>query len=235
MCGKNYQAVKESLPSNPKLVFNGPKGVGKTICLLALWQEYIQSSTNAIFLGVHTIKDYLSCYHTNNYLKSLTIDLSNVSEAGDSLNLQIMKYISSNDVVDLSLASAEEEIALKLLKLCVSARVCLVALSSGSGEHFTSNIREKFVKHLECYKGIEFKPFTQDEAIVFVTNIMTTRAHVQSDQGPSREEGIKEGDARVFLKRLKPYARCNPYLLANSLINNNEIPETCASCYTVTR
>ena len=194
---KNYQAVKESLPSNPKLVFNGPKGVGKTICLLALWQEYIQSSTNAILLGVHTIKDYLSCYHTNNYLKSLTIDLSNVSEAGNSLNLQIMKYITSNDVVvflDLSLASAEEEIALKLLELCVSARVCLVAVSSGSGEDFTSNIREKFVKSLEYYKGIEF---TQDEAIVFVTNIMTTRAHVQSDQGPSREEGIKEEDAHV--------------------------------------
>ena len=91
MCGKNYQAVNESLPSNPKLAFN-PKGVGKTICLLALWQEYIQSSTNAILLGVRTITDYLSCYHTNNYLKSLTIDLSNVSEAGNSLNLQIMKY-----------------------------------------------------------------------------------------------------------------------------------------------
>ena len=143
------------------MVFNGPKGVGKTICLLALWQEYIQSSTNAIFLGVHTIKDYLSCYHTNNYLKSLTIDLSNVSEAGDSLDLQIMKYISSNDVVvflDLSLPSAEEEIALKLLELCVSARVCLVALSSGSGEHFTSNIREKFVKHLEDYKVSNLSP-----------------------------------------------------------------------------
>ena len=38
----------------------------------------------------------------------------------------------------------------------------------------------------------------------------------------------------MFLKRLKPYARRNPYLLASSL-NNDKIPEACESCYTVTR
>ena len=93
ICGKNYQVVKENLraDANAKLMFTGLKGVGKTICLLALWQEYIQSSVRAILLSVDTIK-FLRSHITKSYLESLGIPLSTVTDE-ESLEREIMNIL----------------------------------------------------------------------------------------------------------------------------------------------
>ena len=45
-----------------KGVFTGPKGVGKTACLLAYWQQYINARQKVILLGANTIRSFLQIF-----------------------------------------------------------------------------------------------------------------------------------------------------------------------------
>ena len=55
VCGKNFHKVAERLKEKTQVLFKGPKGVGKTICLLAHWAQYIAQGKKTILLGVNTI------------------------------------------------------------------------------------------------------------------------------------------------------------------------------------
>ena len=58
LIGCNYRLVNDYVENNVSdftVAINGPKGVGKSLCLLALYHQH-KHTTEALLLGVNTIK-----------------------------------------------------------------------------------------------------------------------------------------------------------------------------------
>ena len=124
--GRNYQKVEECLLNKTKVMFTGPKGVGKTACLLAYWQQYINARQKVILLGVNTIKKFSTNFHIRSYLESLHADFLIPENVKDEVCLQytVSKYIILQEpivLLDLTLMSSHEDAALSLLQSCKSA------------------------------------------------------------------------------------------------------------------
>jgi len=153
ICGRNFYHVEEILGMKTQVIFTGPKGIGKTICLLAFWVQYTVEKKKNIFLGVNTIKMF-NGYAVNHYLQSLGISYDNDNKV--SFQNALAKYIEEESpivLLDLSFMSAAENDVLFLVRLCLSATHCLIAMSSGSGAHFTDSRDKEKVD--TCYLAIK--------------------------------------------------------------------------------
>ena len=58
VCGRNYYLVKQHLVNNSRLLLTGPKGVGKSTCLLVYWEMFVNLNKKAILLGVDTMQKF---------------------------------------------------------------------------------------------------------------------------------------------------------------------------------
>lgn len=121
-------------------------------------------------------------------------------------------------LLDLCFTStADEDHVINLIRLCTSATICIIAISSGSGNQFAdTRVKEILDKVLLKYETVNFLPFMKEEAILFV------EAKKQS------EEPLKT------LNKIKPYARRNPYLL-NLALKEKSFTDSCASCHNATK
>ena len=65
--------------------------------------------------------------------------------------------------------NAYENIVLGLLLSCHNALCCVVAVSNGSGSHFSSTDKDKKLANaLLDYVSIEFRPFMKAETVLLV-------------------------------------------------------------------
>lgn len=70
ICGRNFQAVKEHLKQHTRVLITGPKGIGKSVCLVANWQVFTKENKDVILLGIDTIRQF-KLYPVRKYLLSL--------------------------------------------------------------------------------------------------------------------------------------------------------------------
>ena len=199
--GRNYQKVKEFLQCNRKLKFTGPKGVGKSVCLLAYWQKFIKDGKKAILMGINTIKNFNENDSIKRYLQSLHNDfLIPENTTGEAtLKSTVSKYINTEQPVvllDLTFMSAHEDDILSLLWSCKSAKTCLLAMSSGSGSGFRdSRNEEKLYNALTEFKAVEFLPFNKTEAILFARIMRLPKEEVGSIGGSGSSEASHMGSS----------------------------------------
>ena len=224
--GYNYQMVEEELNNNKeKLMFTGPKGVGKSACLVALWHKYIKDNKKVILIGINTIKMFFQNHKIQCYLQSLNgFATSEYTKDKSSLKLALSEYIAKENpivLLDLTLTNAyeDEDDVLDLVMSCNTASHCLVAMSSGSGSHFSSTDKvESLDNALLCFTPIEFIPFTKAEAVLFVRlKGVPISCEVQEENALITNSIWSKEDAVKFVKKLKPYAGHNPYLMIHAL------------------
>ena len=143
--GYNYQMVEEQLNNNKeKLMFTGPKGVGKSACLVALWHKYIKDNKKVILIGINTIKMFFQNHKIQCYLQSLKgFATSEYTKDKSSLKFALSEYIAKENpivLLDLTLTNAYEDDVLDLVMSCNTASHCLVAMS----DHISAvQIRQK--------------------------------------------------------------------------------------------
>ena len=92
--------VEENLKTHKKVMFTGPKGVGKTACLLAYWQKFVSLKKKVILLCPSTIKMFFENHAIQCYLKSLHKHFEH-TKSETSLRLTISKYIIQENLIVL--------------------------------------------------------------------------------------------------------------------------------------
>ena len=193
MAGRNHQMVEENLKTHKKVMFTGPKGVGKTACLLAYWQKFVSLKKKVILLCPSTIKMFFENHAIQCYLKSLHKGFEH-TKTETSLRLTISKYIIQENPI-----------------------VLLVSMSSGCGSNFSltrnsTRNKEKLDSALLCFKSVEFLPLNKTEVILFIQF-----NEEQEESDTLITSMLSEEKASIIARKLKPYAGYNPYLICHSL------------------
>lgn len=124
--------------------------------------------------------------------------------------------------LDVSLMSAMEKDTVQLIRICLLAHFCVIALSSGSGEEYSHIPRSHLYNSLLKCTRIEFCPFNKTESIAFIA-IMKSNTTVLS----------KDAAEKLFIQ-YKPFAGRNPYLLYLAL-REDSIAKSYGACYRATR
>ena len=181
VCGKNFHKIAERLKEKTQVLFKGPKGVGKTICLLAHWAQYIAQGKKTILLGVNTIIKF-NDFTVKSYLESKKINY----DSHDPMSCQnaIAEYIKKDDpIVLLDLSYFTDEAGDKILflaRVCHTASHCMIAMSSGSGVQLTdTRFKEKVDGMLNFYEKIEFSQFDKNKAILFIKTLPFNHSTIQ--------------------------------------------------------
>ena len=104
---------------------------------------------------------------------------------------------------------------------CNNASYCLVAMFSGSGSHFSSTDKEeKLANALLRYVSIEFIPFIKAEAVLFVRlkGVQEPISWGEHEVNALVKHSAWSEDVAVkFVKKLKPYAGYNCFLMSHAL------------------
>ena len=192
---------------------------------MAYWHKYVKGGKKVILIGVNTIKMFFENHTIQRYLQSLkNFATSEYNKDESSLKLALSTYITKEDpivLLDLTLMNAYEDDVLSLLMSCNKASYCLVAMSSGSGSHFSCTYKEeKLANALLRYVSIEFIPFMKTEAVLFVRlkGVQVPISCGEHEENALITHSVWSEDVAVkFVKKLKPYAGYNPYLMSHAL------------------
>ena len=170
--GYNYDMVQKHLNDNNKIKIYWAQRGRKSTCLVAYWHKYIKNDKEVVLIGVNTIKKFYEDHTIQDYLQSFKDFATSECKDESSLKLALSAYITKEDpivLLDLALMNAYEDDVLCLVKICNKTSCCLVAMSSGSGSHFSrTDKEEKLANALLRFVSIEFIPFTKAEAVLFV-------------------------------------------------------------------
>ena len=100
--GYNYMMVEKHLNSDKKkIIFTGPKGVGKSVCLVAYWHKFIKGGKKVILIGVNTIKMFFENHKIQHYLQSLKDFTTSDFKDESALKLALSAYIIKEDPIVL--------------------------------------------------------------------------------------------------------------------------------------
>ena len=220
ICGRNYHQVNEHLKICKRLLFRGPKGVGKTTCLLVCWKFDCHKK---ILLSAGAMN---KCTHrtVQLYMRKVYSDFPDKMFQDKQCFLnELDRYISEEQptvYLDLSymLSSASADDIISLIYLGNAASCCLIAVSSGMGTTFSNTASvDQLESALLGYQTVNFFPFSKPEAILFA----------------KVKKGITDEVVLPLLKRLKPYTSYNPYLLTHAL-DKEVLTDSYTTCYWAT-
>ena len=181
ICTNSYQRVLDHVNSQSKVAIYGPKGVGKSCGLLAIWISLLKQNIPCIYTTVSAIRSWhrasVQKYAEllmHNFLPDCKENIGSQTNYCDMLESLLTSNSNMKLLLDFCNFDEKSLDVVTNLSGCISiAKSAIIAVSSGAGSFITDRIVESRLQSLlNDYSRIDMYPFHQNEANYLLKNCM---------------------------------------------------------------